>query len=99
MQTQVLSGRVLSLYLAVTNYQDYNTPCKHSKAIKTKEKSYTNLLYPLKNPIPIKQRQKIQVKIQAVYSNKAIEMEKNQEQINKIIRQRYRKKVYRCFAV
>ena len=36
MQTQVLSGRVLSLYLAVTNYQDSNTPCNHSKTIKTK---------------------------------------------------------------
>ena len=38
MQTQVLSGRVLSLYmyLAVTNYQDSYTHCNHSKTIKTK---------------------------------------------------------------
>ena len=35
MQTQVLRGRVLSLYLAVTNYQDSYTPCNHSETIKT----------------------------------------------------------------
>ena len=35
MQTQVLSGRVLSLYLAVTNYQDSYTHCNHSETVKT----------------------------------------------------------------
>ena len=71
--------------LQSTNSKDPNTPYNHSslRHSKQREKSYTNLLNSLNNPIPIKQRQKTQVQVQAGNSNKAIAKEKIKRELTR----------------